>query len=174
MSGPIIDLFLVYHFIKRLVTPFDKTDAFRLGLIDEFGKKLRSPQTQEERRSWGYFDRLIFNLKRLLGKIPLGRTRLASFTAALLLLREQDERLVEDERYLEEQFNRVMSGDLVGQYLMEDAAANATGAAVAGTGSDTVHWSTRQPKVGLKGRLKKYGQPIDYLSFMRRRRVKAA
>ena len=54
---------------------------------------------------------------------------------------------------------------------MEDTPANATGAAVAGTGDDPVHWSKRQPKVGPKGKLKKYGQGFDAKAFLRRRRA---
>ena len=33
--GRAIDLFVTYRFIKLLVTPFEKTDAFKLGIIDE-------------------------------------------------------------------------------------------------------------------------------------------
>ena len=36
--GRAIDLFVTYRFIKLLVTPFNKTDAFELGIIDEKGK----------------------------------------------------------------------------------------------------------------------------------------
>ena len=34
--GRAIDLFVTYRFIKLLVTPFEKTEAFKLGIIDEF------------------------------------------------------------------------------------------------------------------------------------------
>ena len=54
--------------------------------------------------------------------------------------------------------------------IKEDAPANATGAAVAGTGSDTVHWSKRQPKMGRHGdRPRKYGQPLSFSAFIRRK-----
>ena len=36
--GRAIDLFVTYRFIKLLVTPFEKTDAFRLGIIDNIIK----------------------------------------------------------------------------------------------------------------------------------------
>ena len=39
--GRAIDLFVTYRFIKLLVTPFEKTDAFRLGIIDEKGNRVR-------------------------------------------------------------------------------------------------------------------------------------
>lgn len=69
-------------------------DAFRLGLIDKDGKAIRKPRTTEEKSAFTSFHRLVFNLKRLLSQIPLGRTRIASYAAALYLLKEHglDER----------------------------------------------------------------------------------
>ena len=49
MASPIIDIYLVYEFIKRLVTPFDKTKAFSLGLIDADGKNIRNAITSQEK-----------------------------------------------------------------------------------------------------------------------------
>lgn len=172
MSGFVVDIFMVYQFIKRLVTPFDQTPAYRLGLIDSEGKKLRKAQTPEEKQALGYFDRLVFNLKRLLGVLPGGKTVLASYAAALLLLREEDERLITDDEYLLEEFRKVIDNIDMTTYnkLMEDAPANMTGASVVGTGDNIVHWSKRQPKLGDKGKLKKYGQAMDGILYLRRRK----
>ena len=101
MSGTVIDLFLVYQFIKRLITPFDKTQAHALGLIDKNGKVLRSPKTTEEKNAYGYFDRIVFNLRRLLGKLPGGKSRIATYAAAILLLREERGDNILDNRLLE-------------------------------------------------------------------------
>ena len=38
--GRAIDLFVTYRFIKLLVTPFDKTPAFKLGIIDKDGNRV--------------------------------------------------------------------------------------------------------------------------------------
>jgi hypothetical protein len=54
--------------------------------------------------------------------------------------------------------------------IKEDAPGNATGAAVAGTGGG-VHWSKKQPKMGLKGTMKKYGQPILFKTLRRKKPV---
>lgn len=172
MSGFVVDIFMVYQFIKRLVTPFDQTPAYRLGLIDAEGKKLRKAQTPEEKQALGYFDRLVFNLKRLLGVLPAGKTTLASYAAALLLLREEDERLITDDEYLLEEFRKVIDNIDMTTYnkLMEDAPANMTGASVVGTGDNIVHWSKRRPKLGDKGKLKKYGQAMDGILYLRRRK----
>lgn len=91
MAKGIVDLFLIYQFIKKLVTPFEKWDAFRLGLIDKDGNiliKKKDRNTLEQQKALGYFDILILNLKKLLGKIPGGKSRIATFAAALYLIRE--------------------------------------------------------------------------------------
>jgi hypothetical protein len=87
----VIDLFLVYSFIRRLVTPFKEWEAYKLGIIDERGnvlKKRKELRRQEEVRAFGVFDVMILNLKKLLEKLPAGQTRLASYAAALWLIRE--------------------------------------------------------------------------------------
>jgi len=87
-----VDLFLVYQFIKRLATPFEQWQAYKLGIIDKSGKVLKPSNTlstSEEKNAWGYFDRMVANLKKLLAKVPGGSSRLASYAAALLLLKEQ-------------------------------------------------------------------------------------
>lgn len=80
-----------YFFLKKLVTPFERTKAFELGIIDQDGRNLipRSEFTSlEQRRAYTKFDVLVFNLKKLLAKIPGGKTRIATFGAALWLLKE--------------------------------------------------------------------------------------
>jgi hypothetical protein len=92
VEGRIFDLIYLYQFLKRLVKPFEKTNAYKLGIIDKEGNVLRKRSeltTPEEKNSYTLFDTLVFNLKKLLGKIPGGKTRFASFAAALLLLKEE-------------------------------------------------------------------------------------
>ena len=86
-----VDLFMIYQFIRRLVTPFSEWEAYKLGIIDERGnilKKRRELRRQEERRAFGVFDVLVLNLKKLLERLPAGQTRIASYAAALWLIRE--------------------------------------------------------------------------------------
>lgn len=88
-----IDLWLVYSFIRRLVTPFEEWDAYKLGIIDERGnvlKKRRELRRKEEKDAFKVFDVLVLNLKKLLEKLPAGQTRLASYAAALWLIREHN------------------------------------------------------------------------------------
>lgn len=87
----VVDLFLVYQFIKRLAMPFVDWDAYKRGIIDDKGKVLKKRSTLtsiEDRKAWGYYDIMLANLKKLLGKIPGGQTKVASYIAAGLLLKE--------------------------------------------------------------------------------------
>ena len=38
--GRAIDLFVTYRFIKLLTTPFQKTEAYKLGIIDNKGNRI--------------------------------------------------------------------------------------------------------------------------------------
>jgi len=75
LSEATFDLFLIYQFIKRLVTPFNETDAFKAGIIDADGKLLKKPDTPKEKDAYGLYDRLVINLKRLLAKVPGGKSK---------------------------------------------------------------------------------------------------
>ena len=91
MIGAAVDLWMVYQFIRRLITPFSEWEAYKLGIIDERGnilKKRKELRLQPEVRAFGVFDILVLNLKKLLEKLPAGQTRLASYAAALWLIRE--------------------------------------------------------------------------------------
>lgn len=90
MAGT-FDLFVAYKFIKILTTPWEEQEAFALGIIDangKFLKKSRSLKTNKEKRSFTVFHRLIFNLKKILEKLPFGKSRLVTFTAGLFLIKE--------------------------------------------------------------------------------------
>jgi len=106
------NIYFVYQFLKKLVTPFKNTDAFKLGIIDEKGKVLKKRstlKTSEEKEAYTLTDTMIFNLKKLLEKIPGGRLRIASFAAALFLLKEDLEyRHYHDLSFLQEEFYKFM------------------------------------------------------------------
>lgn len=82
---------MVYQFLIRLTTPFTEWEAYKLGIIDKDGnilKKKDQRKTQEEKDAFRTFDLMILKLKKLLEKIPGGQTRIASYAAALWLIRE--------------------------------------------------------------------------------------
>ena len=81
MLGGAMNLYFIYKFLRILTTPWKNTDAFKLGIIDEKGgilKKKRSLKTIEEKEAYTMFDRFVWKLKRLMEKIPFGKSRLAS------------------------------------------------------------------------------------------------
>lgn len=85
------DLFYAFRFLKLLVTPFEKTPAFELGIIDKDGKVLKKSKdrtTNDEKSAYTVFHRLVFNLKKLLGKVPGGKSVVARYGAALFLIKE--------------------------------------------------------------------------------------
>jgi hypothetical protein len=132
------NVYLVYQFIKRLVTPFDETEAFRLGLLDKNGKLIRKPKTPAERNAYGPFDRLVFNIKRLIEKLPGGKSKIASWAAALLLIREQAHAEywnTHQEELAEAFYQSILTCPDIPEDLFEDVAVNNVGGgAVAGLG----------------------------------------
>lgn len=85
-----IDLYLVYQFLKRLAMPFTSWSAYKTGVIDETGKIIvrKENRTLEQKQSFGKFDLMILKLKKLLAKVPGGSTKIASYMAALWLIKE--------------------------------------------------------------------------------------
>ena len=113
------NIYFVYQFLKKLVTPFEKTKAFELGIIDEKGKILkrrRDLEGDEEKSAYNLSDTLIWNIKKLMGKIPGGKSRIASYAAALYLIKEQQDgyKISEEELELQffDQFERMYNNDL--------------------------------------------------------------
>jgi hypothetical protein len=111
-------------------------------LIDEKGKRLKKASTREEKNAMTYYDRLIFNLKRLIAKAGI-QSRFVTFAAALFLLKEEqsgvkrDEEVTEKELMLFKEQNMSTIKDLV--ELTEEVPANAVGTgniAGAGPGED--------------------------------------
>lgn len=81
---------MVHQFIKRLATPFDKWKAYDLGVIDKQGNILipDADRNAEQKKAFGKFDLMVLKLKKLLAKVPGGSSKLASYMAALWLIKE--------------------------------------------------------------------------------------
>ena len=94
--GRAIDLFVTYRFIKLLTTPFEKTEAYKLGIIDEKGRRITIPGTNKptilntikEKNSYTVLHKLVFNIKKIFEKVPGLRTKLGTYAAALFLLKD--------------------------------------------------------------------------------------
>lgn len=148
--GQIADTVIVYQILRKLVTPFIQMPAYHMGIIDEKGDFLRkvSSLSSAEKDVVTPLDILTINLKRLLAKLPGGSTQLASLAAALYLVRAHgkvnESNIIDTLFTLEEDFKK---------YLDEDAPANATGAAIAGTRVDPVVTKSAAAKYKAKNKL---------------------
>ena len=115
--GRAIDLFVTYRFIKLLVTPFEKTDAYRLGIIDADGKRILVPgttnkptplRTVEEKSAYTVLHKLVFNIKKIVAKVPGLRTKLGTYAAALFLLKDTFKESVDDPDIFEKEFMKYL------------------------------------------------------------------
>ena len=98
------DFLITYRVVKLMVTPFEKQEAYKFGIIDDKGKVLRKYKTlklEKERRSYTLLHRFVFNLKRILQKVGLG-SRLGSFAVALALMIKEDKRYAEHKTLIEQ------------------------------------------------------------------------
>ena len=113
MLGGAMNLYFIYKFLRILTTPFASTDAFKLGIIDEKGGILRKKRTLlkiEEKEAYTMMHRLVWKLKRLMEKVPFGKSRLASYAAALWLIKEEKSFYGNDEE-LQESFLTFLETD---------------------------------------------------------------
>jgi len=187
----VVNNIIAYKVLYMLVTPFKDTDAYKLGIIDENGKNLIKPSKfteYKQKEAYSYLHRLVFNMKRLLAKLPGGDNKLKSIIAALYLIKEyhdtkdksfdlMEQRLnfilksdvilaeetIETAKFFEEKYcdacDRVMSQCICDKEVTEDAPTNSTGAAV----------STDKPVI-RKSDIEKYKlKNISALKFARRK-----
>tara|TARA_R110001583_G_scaffold13416_3_gene57760 strand:+ start:264 stop:884 length:621 start_codon:yes stop_codon:yes gene_type:complete len=119
--GRAIDLFVTYRFIKLLVTPFEKTEAFKLGVIDKQGNRIMPPpkngvrqtkpeplRTIDEKNSYTILHKLVFNIKKIFEKVPGLRTKLGTYAAALFLLKDTFKESVDDPDVFEKEFMKYL------------------------------------------------------------------
>ncbi len=160
----IVDNIVALRILKMLVTPFEETKAYKLGIIDAKGKNLRKAntlQTAEELDSYTHLHRLVFNVKKLINRLPGGENRIKSLIAALWLVKEYYETGNRSTSLMREKFdntiklldNRVSLAEeeiLVKRFLEEE------GMAVGGAPTNnTSGASVTEPKIGKKD-IKKY------------------
>ena len=86
----VVDTVIVFRILKMMTRKWEEMDAYKFGLIDDNGKRIKNvkPKGSEQKNSYTLLHRLVFNLKRVLELLPFGRTRLASYAASLALLKE--------------------------------------------------------------------------------------
>ena len=117
--GRAIDLFVTYRFIKLLVTPFDKMPAYKLGIIDKDGARVMEKTVSrgmqptqligdEMRSAYTVLHKLVFNIKKIFGKVPGLRTKLGTYAAALFLLKDTFKESVDDPDMFEKEFMKYL------------------------------------------------------------------
>ena len=117
--GRAIDLFVTYRFIKLLVTPFEKTPAYKLGIIDKDGQRVMEKTVSrgmqpteligdEQKSAYTVLHKLVFNIKKIFGKVPGLRTKLGTYAAALFLLKDTFKEHVEDPDVFEKEFMKYL------------------------------------------------------------------
>ena len=111
--GRAIDLFVTYRFLRLLTTPFQDTDAFKLGIIDEKGNRVKLPKstkpavelsTSELKGAYTILHKLVFNIKKIFNKVPGLRTKVGTYAAALFLLKDTFKESVDDPDVFEKEF----------------------------------------------------------------------
>jgi len=165
--GRFIDSVIALRILRLLTTPFDKTDAFKFGIIDAKGKELKRMSqlnTVDERDAYTILHRMVFRLKKIVEKVPIENKKLASYAAALALVKEHVELNKEpidlESLYLEKLNSNISEEKLVveeflnedytltfKQFLDEEVPANNAGTpGVAGFTPETVGVSKKAQK----------------------------
>ena len=119
--GRAVDLFVTYRFLKLLTTPFEKTEAYKKGIIDKDGNRVMKQKarntpkevavqlnTPDLKNSYTILHKLIFNIKKLFAKVPGLRTKVGTYAAALFLLKDTFKEHVEDPDMFEKEFMKYL------------------------------------------------------------------
>jgi len=115
--GRAVDLFVTYRFIKLLTTPFNKTDAYKYGIIDDKGNRIREDNstrvkveltTSTLKNSYTILHKLEFNIKKIFSKLPLLKSKIGTYAAALFLLKDTFKEHVEDPDVFEKEFMKYL------------------------------------------------------------------
>ena len=111
--GRAIDLFVTYRFLKLLTTPFEKVDAYKYGIIDKDGNRIKKKNSDEVavdlttsqlKNSYTILHKLVFNIKKIFQKVPGLRTKVGTYAAALFLLKDTFKESVSDPDMFETEF----------------------------------------------------------------------
>lgn len=162
----IVDNTIALKIVRMLVTNFSDTKAFKLGIIDAHGNTLKPASTlrsQEEKDAFSYLHRLVFNMKKIINRLPGGESRLKSLAGALWLVKEYYESGSRTTSLMEERYKEVLrmldnnvilaeEHIIVSKVLSEEVGAGAVAGAPA---NNTAGVEVKQPKIDKKN-IKKY------------------
>lgn len=170
-----VDNVIAFRVLYLLVTPFEKSDAYKLGIIDKEGnqlKKMKDLKSQDEKDAYNYLTKLVFNLKKLIAKVPGGSSQFASLVAAYWLIKESNG---SKSSVTQEQFESVLSTLQSGVTFVEEeieieefvAMMEDGGAAIANTTGTAT--STDQAAIRLNKKNKPMSGIVGAPKYMIRR-----
>ena len=116
----VIDNLIALRVLTLLVKPFSETDAFKLGIIDNKGKNLIKPSkftSAEQKEAYTFLHRLVFNMKKIINKLPGGENKLKTLVAAYFLIKEYYEKNERSTSLMEHRFHKLME---MGVYFAEE------------------------------------------------------
>jgi hypothetical protein len=170
--GRTVDNLLAYRILKMLVTDFQDTQAFKLGIIDKTGKPLKKVNqltSSEEKDAYTYLHRLVFNMKKIINKWG-GESKTKSLIAALWLIKEYHENGKRTTSLMESRYEEIygwlnegvtlVEEELAVKRFEEEAPTNATGSAVS--------TDTPAPKTKDVDKYKKKNQLNTFMKMTRR------
>ena len=168
-----VDTVVAYRLLRLLATPIERSDAFKMGIIDRDGTKVKDPVSSQEMDAYSLLQRFVFKVQKSLMKSPdRNAKRLLTFAAAMAILKEEYteddednvdallEVFMEDEEVIK-QSELLESSNLLSfnNFMTEDLAANsAGGGAIDGIG------------VGPKG---EPGRNPRFMPLVRRKKKRA-
>jgi hypothetical protein len=162
----IVDNLIAFRILSMLVTNFEDTDAFKLGIIDAKGKALKKSAeltTSAEKEAYTYLHRLVFTMKKIINKFG-GETKLKSLVAALWLVKEYYESGSRTTSLMEERYAKIVevldnNVTLAEEEILVKKFMAEEGVGVAAVGgaptNNTAGASVKEPVVGKKD-IKKY------------------
>lgn len=147
------DTIYAFRFLRLLTMPWEKTEAYKRGIIDGNGKVLKKDLTlQDDKAAYTLFHRLVFNIRKLIQKVPGGQSKIATYAAALFLIKENtglSEKEIQE--VLDEADIKLYNANLTeswmlnedtlgaGRYVLtEDIASPSTGNLIAQKGSTII------------------------------------
>lgn len=67
-EGRGFDYLIIFAIAKKFSTPFNKTQAYKLGIINDKGEIIKPPTTVNERNAFTPLDNIVIRIKRLIPK----------------------------------------------------------------------------------------------------------
>lgn len=87
-----VDTVVAYRLLRMLATPIERSDAFKLGIVNNDGEKIKEPVSQQELNAYSLLQRFVFKVQRALTRSPdRNAKRLLTFAAAMAILKEYTE-----------------------------------------------------------------------------------